>query len=100
MIVTFTKKKILISICLIIGIFFIKIPKSNAIIGGEIADIGNWTFMVLILYDKNMICGGTLIRANWVMTAARCVDKSFVGDVNVVGVRVGMIYKFLYGCDA
>lgn len=74
----------------LISILIINTRKSNAIIGGDTAEMRNWTFMVLILYDKNMICGGTLVRPNWVLTAARCVDRSFVGDVNLIGVRVGV----------
>ncbi|XP_010900187.1 elastase-1 [Esox lucius] len=55
------------------------VPQTR-VVGGEVAKPHSWPWQVSIqvLSDTRWThdCGGTLIRAGWVMTAAHCVDSS------------------------
>lgn len=42
------------------------------IVGGEIAEHGEWAWQVLVR-PGHYLCGGSLIAVDWVMTAAHCV---------------------------
>ena len=44
------------------------------IVGGTIAPTGAWPWLVSMRYGGSHTCGGSLINANWVITAAHCVD--------------------------
>jgi secreted trypsin-like serine protease len=43
------------------------------IIGGEEASLGQFPWQVFITTDGVSICGGSLIRVQWVLTAAHCI---------------------------
>jgi len=43
------------------------------IVGGTPAANGNWGWQVAMKYNGGFTCGGSLINANWVLTAAHCV---------------------------
>ncbi|EDS31864.1 serine-type enodpeptidase, partial [Culex quinquefasciatus] len=45
------------------------------IVGGSYATLGQFPFQVAVHYG-NGFCGGSLIRSNWVLTAAHCVYDS------------------------
>lgn len=53
-------------------------PDTPTIIGGEDAPVGAWPWMVALVYADNtnaeqgQFCGGSLIQAGWVLTAAHC----------------------------
>ncbi|KAF5667294.1 trypsin [Fusarium heterosporum] len=44
------------------------------IVGGTEANLGDFPFIVAISYNGNPHCGGTLLNANTVLTAAHCVS--------------------------
>ncbi|XP_061055198.1 chymotrypsin-like elastase family member 1 [Eubalaena glacialis] len=55
-------------------------PETNArVVGGTQARRNSWPSQISLQYQSGgswfHICGGTLIRRNWVMTAAHCVDN-------------------------
>ena len=43
------------------------------IINGDVAKPGAWPWHVQVLVNGFYICGGSLIRENWVLTAAHCL---------------------------
>ncbi|XP_063286938.1 uncharacterized protein LOC134572067 [Pelobates fuscus] len=45
---------------------------SGQIVGGTEAVEGEWPWQVLILYKGTIICGGSLIDEQWVVSAAQC----------------------------
>ncbi|XP_075704027.1 transmembrane protease serine 9-like [Rhinoderma darwinii] len=49
---------------------------SERIIGGMDAAEGAWPWQVSVLYNRNPICGGSLISDQWVLSAAHCFDSS------------------------
>ncbi|XP_040844662.1 chymotrypsin-like elastase family member 1 [Ochotona curzoniae] len=65
------------------------IPETNArVVGGTEAKKNAWPSQISLQYQSGgswyHTCGGTLIRQNWVMTAAHCVDSQLTFRV-VVG---------------
>jgi secreted trypsin-like serine protease len=72
-------------------------PKPDPrIIGGEPADLGEYPFMVALLYEpingtdfQKQYCGGSLIDARWVLTAAHCVD--FLESPSEIAVAVNRV---------
>ncbi|XP_060523213.1 LOW QUALITY PROTEIN: transmembrane protease serine 9-like [Cylas formicarius] len=59
------------------------------IVGGVPVDIRNFPYQVAILRNGAQICGGTLISARWVVTAAHCLDSEIITSVTQLNVRVG-----------
>ena len=45
------------------------------ITGGSISSIGEWPWIVAVRVGQNIVCGGTLISDQWVVTAGHCVDQ-------------------------
>ena len=54
---------------------------TEKIIGGENTRAPSW--MVSLRSSGNHICGGSLIHANWVLTAAHCLDDERKEDLSV-----------------
>ncbi|XP_067252640.1 elastase-1-like [Chanodichthys erythropterus] len=50
------------------------------VVGGEVASPNSWPWQISLQYLSGggyyHTCGGSLIRRNWVLTAAHCVDSS------------------------
>lgn len=61
--------------------------------GGRDANKKVWQFMVAVTCGRVVHCGGSLIRSQWVLTAAHCVQgdnidlhRDYFGELNV---RIG-----------
>ena len=50
------------------------------VIAGKTAQKGAWPWQVLLKSNGRVGCGGSLISADWVVTAAHCVNLgSYIG---------------------
>ena len=60
------------------------------IVGGEEAEPGAWPWMAALVFSsepnayRGAFCGGVLIAAQWVLTAAHCAERSQPSDIDVV----------------
>jgi coagulation factor II (thrombin) len=45
------------------------------IIGGQVAEIGQFPWHVMLRENLQFICGASLISDRWVLTAAHCVEE-------------------------
>jgi secreted trypsin-like serine protease len=60
-----------------------KMPGNDRIVGGSETTVGNWPWMAS-LQSFGHFCGGSLVAADAVVTAAHCVEGSSVDDFQVV----------------
>ncbi|XP_072810027.1 transmembrane protease serine 4 isoform X1 [Vicugna pacos] len=61
--------------------------KAPRVVGGEKASVDSWPWQVSIQYDKQHICGGSILDPYWILTAAHCFRKQL--DVSNWKVRAG-----------
>ena len=69
----------------------LRLAQSN-IVGGEVTKLGDHQYMALLGYqlgvDKiNYGCGGSVINAWYVLTAAHCVDQAVARDLGLTGIE-------------
>ncbi|XP_049810276.1 trypsin-1-like [Schistocerca nitens] len=59
---------------------------NDRILGGEVANISEYPWMVSVEYLEAHRCGGTIVSSSWVMTAAACIWGT---TANNFALRVG-----------
>ncbi|XP_026177388.1 elastase 3 like isoform X1 [Mastacembelus armatus] len=73
-------------------------PLASRVVNGVDAKPHSWPWQISLQYEKDGVwrhtCGGSLIAANWVMTAAHCINtklsyRVFVGKYNLVEDEAG-----------
>ncbi|XP_070535080.1 coagulation factor IX-like [Ptychodera flava] len=61
---------------------------SNRIVNGWDAELGAWPWQVSLLLNNDHNCGGTVIRPNWILTAAHCVESYSAYQLDI---KVGFV---------
>ncbi|XP_006890944.1 PREDICTED: transmembrane protease serine 4 [Elephantulus edwardii] len=61
--------------------------KAPRVVGGQMASVDTWPWQVSIQYNRQHICGGSILDPHWILTAAHCFRKHH--DVSNWKVRVG-----------
>jgi trypsin len=57
---------------------------AGAVVGGQEADLAEWPWQVALLVDGTIWCGGSLVDAAIVLTAAHCTDGVPPTEIEVV----------------
>ena len=77
---------------LAVGALLSFVPRpADAIVGGATADEGEWPWQVALLDGGSVVCGGSLIALDVVVTAAHCTDGYGAGDLQVTAGSVNLL---------
>lgn len=49
--------------------------RSSRIVGGHFAEKNQFPYLVAVLFNDRLRCGGNIIADNWILTAAHCVTE-------------------------
>lgn len=69
---------------IILAVMLLQINKVHSIVGGHTTVPGKAPYIVAVRADLSFICAGVLIKSNWVLTTAQCVNDKTVADVSVL----------------
>ncbi|RZB38604.1 serine proteases 1/2-like [Asbolus verrucosus] len=96
MVSTWMTNLILILSAITAGHNFVFVPR---IVGGNTTSDGQFPYMVSLRHSvsKEHLCGGVIIDAQWVLTAANCLKKQFLIGNDEYEVFVGSTVKYWGG---
>lgn len=52
-----------------------KFAEEARIVGGESVNIKNYNYQASVRYGGQHICGGSILKSNYILTAAHCTHK-------------------------
>lgn len=58
--------------------------------GGQACSVSRWPWQVALIANGEQVCGGSLVTADWIVTAAHCFDSGFVYSFFSMPKNVGM----------
>ena len=67
-------RSVIVSFCYTVGCG--NRPPSSRVVNGQDAAPHSWPWQISLRVRGGHICGGSLIRDNWIVTAAHCVDSN------------------------
>ena len=70
-------------------------PAFSRVVNGQDASPHSWPWQISLSKRGGHICGGSLIRSNWIVTAAHCVNRDPTPSTYTV--VVGKIFFFTRG---
>ena len=71
-------------------------PAFSRVVNGQDASPHSWPWQISLRKRGGHICGGSLIRSDWIVTAAHCVDRD--PSPSTYTVVVGKILLFFVLC--
>ena len=69
-------------------------PSFSRVVNGQDASPHSWPWQISLRVHGRHICGGSLIRDDWIVTAAHCVDRN--PDPSAYTVVVGKTFVMWY----
>jgi len=79
-----TAVAVVISMGVLMGLVSGPAPTSTAVVGGAPTDISAHPWQALVIAEPaNRLCGGSIVDAGWILTAAHCVVGIQAADLDV-----------------
>ena len=71
---------------------------SKRIVGGSRSGDGAWPWQVALLLDDTQVCGGSLIRSNWILTACHCFTGASLNTFSYLNLSFFTRYLKTFKC--
>lgn len=78
------------AVALVVGLVTAPVSPAGAIVNGRESELGDWPWQVALLGDGSQRCGGVIVAADLVITAAHCAEESDAPSLTVVAGTVDL----------